>query len=135
METMTITGMDRNTCQFQNAVTENTSSESHFCVCPRVVSVKPNVKTPRIPVRVCNISARPITIQPKSVVCDLHEVKAIRNIDPSFSNPDAEFQSIVTLEDLGINLPNDTLTKDQQEMTKDLVETYIFHTTYQFGFL
>ena len=69
----------------------------------------------------CNISARLITIQPKSVVCDLHEVKVIRNIDPSFSNPDAEVQSTATLEDLGINLPNDTLTKDQQEKTKDLV--------------
>ena len=56
------------------------------------------------------------------VVCDLHEVKVTRNIDPSFSNPDAEVQSKVTLEDLGINLPNDTLTKDQQEKTKDLVE-------------
>ena len=137
METMTITGMGRNTCQLENAVTENTSSESHFSVCPRVVSVKPNVKTARIPVRVCNISARPITIQPKSVVCDLHEVKVIRNIDPSFSNPDAEVQSTVTLEDLGINLPNDTLTKDQQEKTKDLVGKWkhIFSTgPTDFGF-
>ena len=66
----------------QNAVNENTPLEDSFNVCPRLVSVKPNVKTARIPVRICNISARPITIKPKSQLCELHEEKGIENVSP-----------------------------------------------------
>ena len=51
------------TSQYSTAVTENISQDCDFNVCPCVVSVKQNCKTTRISVRVCNISARPITIK------------------------------------------------------------------------
>ena len=81
-ETRTLVGLVRNP-QLENAVTENTPIEDSFNVCPRLVAVKPNAKTARIPVKTCNISARPITIKPKSQLCDLHEVKVIENSDPT----------------------------------------------------
>ena len=80
-ECRTITGMVRGTSQYSTAVTENKSQDCDFNVCPRVVSVKQNCKTTRIPVRVCNISARPITIKPKTQLCDLHEVQVIKSMD------------------------------------------------------
>ena len=51
-ETRTLTGLVRNPSQLQNAVTENTPSEDSFNVCPRLVSIKSNTKTARIPVRI-----------------------------------------------------------------------------------
>ena len=80
-ETQTLVGLVRNP-QLENAVTENTPIEDSFNVCPRLFAVKPNAKTARIPVKICNISARPITIKPKSQLCDLHEVKVMENSDP-----------------------------------------------------
>ena len=41
-ETVTLTGLVRNTATFENAVTEN-MSDNEFNVCPRVVSVKQNM--------------------------------------------------------------------------------------------
>ena len=63
-ESKTITGMVRCTSHYENAVTENIDESNDLNICPRVVAVKANSKTARIPVRVCNISARPITISP-----------------------------------------------------------------------
>ena len=80
-ETRTLVGLVRDP-HLGNAVTENTPLEDSFIVCLRLVSVKPNVKTARVPVKVYNISARPINIKPKSPLCELYEVKVIKNVDP-----------------------------------------------------
>ena len=80
-QTRTLIGLVWNP-NLENVVTENTHIEDSFNVCPRLVSVKPNAKTARIPVKICNNPARPITIKPKSQLCDLHEVKVMENSDP-----------------------------------------------------
>ena len=56
---------------YENAVTENIDDNCDFNVCPRIVAVKANSKTARVPVRVCYISAQPITIKLKSQLCSL----------------------------------------------------------------
>ena len=61
----------------ENAVTENTPLGDSINVCPRLVSVKPNVRTDRVSVKVCNVSARPITIKPKSPLYELHLVEPL----------------------------------------------------------
>ena len=68
---VTINGIVRDTAHYENAVTENLDDSCDFNVCPRIVAVKNNSKTARVPVRVCNISARPITIKPKTQLCSL----------------------------------------------------------------
>ena len=129
-ETVTLTGLVRNTANFENAVTEN-MSDNEFNVCPRVVSVKQNMKTARIPVRICNISARPITIRPKTPICDLHEVKIIKNIDP-FDSPVSQKSgsSELSFEDIGVSLSQESLTPDQKQEASILLDKWkhIFST-------
>ena len=60
--------MVRRTSHYENAVTENIDESNDLNICARVVAVIANSKTVRISVRVCNISAQPITIKPVSVV-------------------------------------------------------------------
>ena len=82
-ESKTITGMVRRTSHYENAVTENIDESNDLNICPCVVAVKANSKTARIPVRVCNISARPFTIKPRSQLCSLQEVNNIKTMDQS----------------------------------------------------
>ena len=58
------------------AVTEpGTELSGCLTICPRVVSVKSNTTTTRIPVRICNISAKVMSIPPWANLCELQEVK------------------------------------------------------------
>ena len=129
-ETVTLTGLIRNTTNFENAVTEN-MSDSEFNICPRVVSVKQNMTTACIPVRICNISARPITIKPKTPLCDLHKVKVIRNVD-SFEGSFLQktSSSELSFEDFGVSLPEEHLTPHQKQEASGLPDKWkhIFST-------
>ena len=126
-ETRTLTGLVRNPSQFQNAVTENTPSEDSFNVCPRLVSIKSYTKTARIPVRICNISARFITIKPKSQLCDLHEVKVIENVSPfstSFSQKADTDKSTPASEEVKLELTPDNLTPQQHEKAFNMLNSW-----------
>ena len=67
MEYKTIMGFVLN-CKAQEAVIEpgDLGLSGSLSVCPRVVSIKENHNFTRIPVRICNISARAIKIEPRS---------------------------------------------------------------------
>lgn len=71
-ECKTISGIVKsfdNDCA-STAITEqmdNVHNSNSLLVCPRVVSIKKG-KTSRIPVRICNMSAQPIKVSPKSVI-------------------------------------------------------------------
>ncbi|MCG8094292.1 MAG: DDE-type integrase/transposase/recombinase [Candidatus Thiodiazotropha endolucinida] len=130
-ETRTLTGLVRNTSTMENAVTENNILTSDFNVCPRLVSVKPNAKTARVPVRICNLSARPITIKPRSQLCDLHEVKVIENVNPfstSFSQRASTSDSHA--EEIKVDLSAENLTPQQHTQASDLLSQWkhIFST-------
>ena len=106
-------------------------SDNEFNVCPRVVSVKQNMKTVRVPVRICNISAKPITIMPKTPLCDLHEVKVIKNVYPFegfFSEKTSS--SELSFEDIGVSLPDEPLTPHQKQEASGLLDKWkhIFST-------
>ena len=105
--------------------------DNEFNVCPRVVSVKQNMKTACVPVRICNISARPITIKPKTPLCDLHKVKVIKNVDPfegSFSQKTNS--SELSIGDIGVSLPDEHLTPHQKQEASGLPDkwNHIFST-------
>ena len=44
---------------------------------PRIVTFSNPGKAARVPVRVCNMSAKMVTLPPKTSLCDLHEVKVL----------------------------------------------------------
>jgi hypothetical protein len=70
-------------------------------VCPRVVKVEPNKSFSRIPVRVCNITARPLTILPKTSLCNLQDVEVFRSIDPLEGQIKKTHNQDKPLDDLG----------------------------------
>ena len=80
METKTVTGFVRKTKNTESAITEPLSNEfeNRPTVCPRVVSLENPGKTAIVPVRICNLSAKIITIPEKSKLCQLQEVKILR---------------------------------------------------------
>ncbi|CAG2226862.1 unnamed protein product [Mytilus edulis] len=111
---MTISGIvklkgDVNT---ETLVTENRSILSELSdqvvVCPRVVSVKGNGKQ-RVPVRICNITAKPVVIKPKTVLCELSGVTVVRDGFGEQTLSDGEIinESKESLKELGINVRED----------------------------
>ncbi|MEW8548544.1 MAG: reverse transcriptase family protein, partial [Candidatus Thiodiazotropha sp.] len=82
-ETVTLSGLVRKSRQVDTAVTETTEgASSRIGVCPRVVKISKDEKCERVAVRIFNISAKTLEIQPKSSLCELHEVKVLRSVDP-----------------------------------------------------
>ena len=81
--------------------------------------MKNNSKTARVPVRVLNITARPITIKPKSQLCSLQEVNVIKTMDPSCDSVSEEGSS-KSFQDLGIRLPKENLSSGELNKASDL---------------
>ena len=79
-----------------------------------------NCKTARIPVRVCNISARPRTIKPKTQLCDLHEVQVIKSMDPFGVNIPSK-DSSESFDKYGIDLPEDNISSGELSKARELL--------------
>ncbi|KAH3714764.1 hypothetical protein DPMN_057464 [Dreissena polymorpha] len=79
-ESRTVTGFFRKQGLAAEAVTEAVEDIPYHSaiVCPRVVSIGNPGKTARIPVRVCNVTARPITIKARQTLFQLNEVEVLR---------------------------------------------------------
>ena len=82
-ETRTVTGLVRKNFNAEAALTEPVEDKqtARVTVCPRIVRTDKPGNTARIPVRLCNMSARIVTIQPKESICNLEQVKDL-NRDP-----------------------------------------------------
>ena len=133
-ETVTISGFVRKKRNVESVVTEQTQgASSKIGVCPRVVSLDKAEKCQRVPVRIYNMSAKVMTIQPKSDLCELHEVKVLRNIDPVDTDKERitanqyhiRTQEESTKDELpsGIKLEGSTLTSEEtDELQKFLIK-------------
>ena len=77
-------GLARKTGDTEAAVTEHTngSLSGNLTVCPREVSLKGPGSTIRVPVRVCNLSAKIIEIPPKTVLCFFKSVDVVHTWTP-----------------------------------------------------
>ena len=85
-ETVTLSGFVRKDKNVETVVTEQTQGAStRIGVCPRVVSLDKVSKSERVPVRIFNMSAKILNIKPRSDICELHEVKILRSIEPAKS--------------------------------------------------
>lgn len=82
-------------------------------VSSHVVKVDPNTSFSKIPVCICNLSAKPLHILPKSLLCILQEVEVVRHADPFEGTPAKSHNASKSLEELGIHIPTGTLDADQ----------------------
>ena len=85
MEAKTITGFVRKVKDVASAVTETSQegSSSRLQVCPRVVTLNKPGTSARVPVKVFNLSAKVVTVQPKATLCELQEVTVLRSAELS----------------------------------------------------
>ncbi|MEW8544528.1 MAG: reverse transcriptase family protein, partial [Candidatus Thiodiazotropha sp.] len=125
METVTLSGIVRKRKEVETAVTESTDkASSRIGVCPRVVALDKAGRNQRIPVRVFNMSAKAIQIRPQTPLCELQEVKILRNVEPFKSSEGTKSASVSTqtaeigdtnskLPD-GVKLEHSDLTEEQK---------------------
>ena len=111
-ETTTLEGKVRHIGNMSSGVTEST--DSLLNVCPRLVKLQPGSSFCRVPVRVCNLTAGPISIHPRMTLCNLHDVSVVRTISPSECVVDKSHNADKSLDDLSISIPTDTLYPEQQ---------------------
>ncbi len=113
------------------AVSETGDLPTAFSVCPRVVSLKNPGKTARVPVRVCNLSAKTIRIESKSVLCNLEEVNVLRSV-PLCEKSDAENEEVNVYNiqndephrDFGVDIEDSELTEEQKSKVFNLFKKW-----------
>ncbi|XP_062612631.1 uncharacterized protein LOC134274364 [Saccostrea cucullata] len=106
-------------------VSENCDNMNRFTVCPRVVKFStPNTKS-TVQVKICNISAKPISVRHGTVLCNLQEVKVVDNF-PALK-PKSEVCDPI---ELGIKVDSSVLTEDQFNTVRNILKEYshIFST-------
>ena len=106
----------------ENIETEPTEKaiSARVTVCPRVVRVDKPGKTARIPVWVCNMSAKSVTLHAQSEVCNW-EVMKVLDRDPVKEMADRKQQVEHHQQSIGekkvyINLGDSVLTSEQKEI-------------------
>ena len=134
-ETVTLSGFTRKKGNVETAVTEQIEGASdRIGVCPRVVSLQSSSRNRRVPVRIFNISAKTITIKPQTTLCELQEVKVLRNFDPSEQEETDEPVRVASQQSSteekernlpeGVDLETSKLTEEQKEKARELVHKW-----------
>ena len=123
----TVVGLVRKGQNVESAITEQTESGSlpKVAVCPRVARFDNPGKTSRVPVRLCNLSARVVTIPPKANLCNLQEVKVLRSPSVTKKNDDiletvnVNQQCVFDIDKAdgppGLSLDDSVLTEEQKQ--------------------
>ena len=124
-EMKTVTGIARKSSEAMNAaLTEhiNSSLSGDLTICPRVVSLKAPGTTVRVPVRVCNLSARVIEIPPRSLLCSLNEVSVVDSWTPELTQKEeAKSQSS---DQFDFKIDEENLTSDQLAQVKSVLNKW-----------
>ena len=142
MQTVNVSGFVRKTKNVESAVTEPTEgASSKIGVCPRIVSLDKVGNSQRVQVRIFNMSAKVLDIKPRSDICELHDVKILRSINPLTETEriaQAAQQSVTDSHNNntktsveGINLETSTLTDQQKERATEFFNKWehIFSTS------
>ena len=125
-------GLVRKSKDVEDVVTEPTEgASSRLGVCPRVVKLDAVGKYQRVPVRLYNISATRVEIAPKSNLCELQEVKVLRQADlgGEAEHTAQTYQQNVNADkrkDLpeGINLTECNLSEEQRDKLKEFLSRW-----------
>ena len=130
-ETRTISGLAQKSRDSASALTEPLEDglTSKVSVCPRVVRTNRPGTTARIPVRVCNLSAKVVTIPAHSSVCNLTELKVLKR-DPMkemtemFSAERHQHTVSKNTCKLDIDLDGTVLTEKQKEEVQNFLSKW-----------
>ena len=114
-ETVIVKGVARNIpSSVSNVITENISNNDKFMVCPQVVRVDPQTACTTLQVKLCNMSAKCITIKPKSDLCSLADVSVVDNFaDEDLSDSSGNRVFYNQIEKLGVKVDLENLSSDQ----------------------
>ena len=136
-ETITVSGLVRKQKSVDSAVTEPTDrASSKLGICPRVVALNKPGKNARVLIRIFNMSAKVLTLQPKSLLCQLHEVKVLRSCTPETKSDnvartqqhtascDSDDTTEFNLSDIGVDLSNSKLTEDQKVRAAEVFQKW-----------
>ncbi|KAL3875138.1 hypothetical protein ACJMK2_038066 [Sinanodonta woodiana] len=113
-ETVTINGIARNVdAGISEVVRENLENSKQVTICPRVVTVDHQGSYSKIQVRLCNMSAKCVTLKHKSDICLISEVKVLDTIASDFTldMPKDHWQS--PHEDLKVKMGIENMTHAQ----------------------
>ncbi|MCG8078832.1 MAG: hypothetical protein JAY75_21660, partial [Candidatus Thiodiazotropha taylori] len=115
----------RNVDHVDTAITEhiNGSLSGSLTICPRLVSLKGQHTTVRVPVRVCNLSARTIEIPPKSILCSLTKVNVVDSWTPDPSRKQ-EHESYDSPSNLNVQIDTNNLSEDELVEAKQLLNKW-----------
>lgn len=127
----TVRGLDHDV---KEIVTENLDNQYNYIVCPRVLKVH-NTNIAKIQVKICNISAKPISIKPRSEICQVNEVKVIHDLaDSNFDMADhskTESPILSDVNELGVDVNTSVLNPSQMTKVNKLLTKWkhIFSTS------
>ena len=115
-DSITLHGIARGlSSSVSKVVTEGFDSESPCMVRPHVVSVQQGSYA-KIPVRLCNMTAKPFFIKPKSEICVVNEIKVVDDLSSSSASQNVSAPSSSSsdpIADLGIKIDTDNLSSEQ----------------------
>ena len=120
-ETTILNGRSRRIgSNIENVVTE-ACDNSTYIVCPRVIKIGQRSQA-KIPVKVCNMTAKPIVIKPKAVICNINSVKVVDNLtSPSVTGSTKSESGSKLPNDLGIKIESSNLTEEQRSKVHQLL--------------
>ncbi len=127
---MTVSGLIRNLHGSYSAVPEHLDSISGLrtglSICPRLVQVGKHGSKSRIPIQLCNLSARVITIEPGARLCQLQQVRVVSDV-PIETVPTQGHTSTPTpskAQQTGIDLTKSCLTEPQKLQASQLLKKW-----------
>ena len=91
--------------------------------CLRVVSLKSSSNIARIPDHVCNLSAPPVRIPPRSLLCSLTSVSVVDSWTPDLSHKQESKSNVSSFEDLGFQIDTDNFTPEELGEAKVILNT------------
>ena len=137
METITVSGLVCKQKNVDSAVTEPLDRASSILgICPRVVALNKPRKNARVPIRIFNMSAKVLTLQPKLLLCQLHEVKLLRSCTPETKSDNVartqqhtascndDNETEFNLSDIGVDLSNSKLNEDQKVRAAEVFQKW-----------
>ena len=112
-----MSGFVRKSRNIDSVITKQTPGASGAS---RVLSLTKAGKSQQVPVRIYNRSAKPINIRPNSDICELHDVKVLRHIDPVVGEKATKVhQHKISVEKVqlpeGINIDEASITEKQKD--------------------
>ena len=126
----------------ESAVTEQSeNASSKIGVCPRVVALNKPGRNARVPVKIFNMSAKVLTIVPRTLLCQLQEVNVLRSCNPIVKQDQSTMNNQHTavdrekeemekqedtfrLSDIGVDLSDANITEEQKQKTVNIFKKW-----------